>query len=1152
MAVTDGRTLLDNANATTNWSPFGGVTLNTDTETKIFGSGSVSTTADNTGGGEGIAFNNGADRDWTDEIVYMWVNIANPGLMETKDEGGIRVRAANNAGITNFVEMNFEGSDTYSGGWKMFVIDMNELFGSPNATGGSKPVITACQYIGVVTNLITGAMPKMQDNLFIDASWRLAKGTPGIRVENGTFDWADVVLAGDRFDTTKAWGHVQETDGIITLYSSIEFGDSAGATATTFLDATGANVVFGQGSNFLPDDIYAITCVGNATLTTDIDFGAVVGTGDDRQGIGGTNWSTGGPGYTFDAETDISDLDTVNLYGGSFTGAWTISLTSDTKTDAIGVAFVNCGEVQPNNAEFLNNSIIEPSDLGVEMLTTHEMKNMTYVAGTDTATCTVDQLADTSSAPANPYGSLATMASQSQETVMVMLVGYEHSGSNILGVSTGMGTGPGQQRSVFRKVGEVNFSTTITIEAWAGYAPRGLSNDLTQIWFDTAPANLSRVFCRFTDGGRFEELEVFSNTTTTGTASSINMPNLSDDDCVVDMVYTDVSGPGTTFVATAGDATETLDAAIGSEAAYAVSESEPGTGIDRTHDWTWTGSANAAQLAIVCKSKNSEHHVHHPTASDYSITYDNQQFFGFGAAGSPKWHGENSGLNADVTVAASNGSNPDQDEYENTDSGTVVVTNAVTVRVEGLSEGAAVKVQANEQVGTMRVDDIVMEGLADSTGAFQITDFNYEGAFDPSGLDVIVRTRQAGIATGALASDNGVFTDWTPQTNSAIIGWGAEFDGANDWLTRGADLTGIADGQEGTLSFWVYRNFTGTTQRIFASDITSERVYCEFTAGDAIRMFAENTAGTTILDVTSNTTLPNTNVWQHVLIAWDLSVPIHYIYIDDVDQSDATPATLTNDTIDYTTNTNDWAIGANSGGTTKLTATLAEFYFDDNFIDPTSAKNRGEFVRPNLTPTHLGDDGSQPTGTAPLVYLGNDNKFDEWESNKGSGGDFSVTGALTEGIEDGKNVTDFKVMPALPVIAQDSFYIGHAEQFGGVKIDITVAATGSPTITPEYWDGDSWESLTVLVDDTDDLTTLGYNRITWTIPGDWGTSTEDGIGPIHWMRLMFSAGTMSGLPFFRRLALDVTRYIPYVASRTITSDGLTVVATWVEDNIATF
>ncbi len=33
--------------------------------------------------------------------------------------------------------------------------------------------------------------------------------------------------------------------------------------------------------------------------------------------------------------------------------------------------------------------------------------------------------------------------------------------------------------------------------------------------------------------------------------------------------------------------------------------------------------------------------------------------------------------------------------------------------------------------------------------------------------------------------------------------WGAEFDGTNDYMTRGADLTGTVDGRKFLASFWI-------------------------------------------------------------------------------------------------------------------------------------------------------------------------------------------------------------------------------------------------------------------------------------------------------------------------------------------------------------
>lgn len=712
MAVVDGRTLLDNANAVTNWGTFpaDATAPNSDGDTVKFGSASVAFTADDTGGGEGICYDNGGGRDYTGEVLYMWMNLANPDLMETKADGGIKIRAAGTT-ISNFVERYIDGSDTYSGGWKMMVVDMDDLVANPDATGGTPPAdATSLQFVGIVVDLITGAMPKMQDNLFIDASWVLAKGTPGIRVENGTFDWADVVAAGDEFDTTKAWGHVFEESGDIRLSSSIEFGDAASTSTTTFLDTAGRNIKFVEPNNKLPDDLFAVTFVGNGTGTTDIDFGAVVGTGDSRQGIGGTNWDSEGPAYTMDGETDIADLDTLNFYGGSINRSGACSFSGSTKTDLIGVTFNECGEIQPNDAECLNNFLIAPSNRGIEMLTTHTMKNITCVAGSN-----VNEVAtfgtrtnNDDGTPTAPETFTHTVATGQVDVALLVMVGFEHTSDTLNGVTYGeVGTPASVLTFSLEQIGTVSNGTTLTVEAWILYDPPENVAHTISLQFSAAPDNVG-VSCYNLEGvNRFSELAVFSGTASAATAISTDATDQSTSSYTVDMVYVDVSGPGTTFDATGGDATETRDVAVSTEAAYATSEDTAGVG-DRTHDWTWTGSANAAQLVVSVPSIGLEHAIHFPTASDYSITTDAINFFGFGAAGTPKWHGENSGLNADVTINPTNGSDPLGTEFENTNAGTVTVNPAavtttihVTDEDGGDFENARVLLEADDAAGDL-------------------------------------------------------------------------------------------------------------------------------------------------------------------------------------------------------------------------------------------------------------------------------------------------------------------------------------------------------------------------------------------------------------------------------------------------------------------
>lgn len=60
--------------------------------------------------------------------------------------------------------------------------------------------------------------------------------------------------------------------------------------------------------------------------------------------------------------------------------------------------------------------------------------------------------------------------------------------------------------------------------------------------------------------------------------------------------------------------------------------------------------------------------------------------------------------------------------------------------------------------------------------------------------------------------------------------------------------------------------------------------------------------------------------------------------------------------------------------------------------------NRRKFISANGKPVFLGTDGSKPTGTPPIVFLSqqrNDTP-NTFNINRGTGGDFTITGTLTE------------------------------------------------------------------------------------------------------------------------------------------------------------
>ena len=136
----------------------------------------------------------------------------------------------------------------------------------------------------------------------------------------------------------------------------------------------------------------------------------------------------------------------------------------------------------------------------------------------------------------------------------------------------------------------------------------------------------------------------------------------------------------------------------------------------------------------------------------------------------------------------------------------------------------------------------------------------------------------------------------------------------------------------------------------------------------------------------------------------------------------------------------------------------------------------------------------------------------------------------------------------------DAHYFGHPEQFSGMRIDVTTAGTGSYTIDWEYWNG-AWTSLSVSASTGDvDFKTASDTNLSWTIPGDWVTTsvTNDGTTTnFYWVRAVIATAATTVTPDARRaIAKDVTRYLPFTQDGTITSSGLTVQAVWIRDSIA--
>lgn len=95
---------------------------------------------------------------------------------------------------------------------------------------------------------------------------------------------------------------------------------------------------------------------------------------------------------------------------------------------------------------------------------------------------------------------------------------------------------------------------------------------------------------------------------------------------------------------------------------------------------------------ITSGSPTTQHMIYFDTAADYTVSFTGMSFYGDFSSGT-LWHGENSGLNADVTISAAN-SNPTQAEFNNTNGGTMTVSNTVAVTLTGLQDNTEIRVLA--------------------------------------------------------------------------------------------------------------------------------------------------------------------------------------------------------------------------------------------------------------------------------------------------------------------------------------------------------------------------------------------------------------------------------------------------------------------------
>jgi len=433
MAIIDGRTVLDTAEATTNWVDDSGGSFpgGTNSDTAIKGNVSIAERVSNST--LGFFFDAGSAQNWENNTFYFWWNVSTAGLLDTLANGGVRMRFCG-ATITDYFEVHLAGSDTYSGGWTMSVVSIEEartaaVAGDPNTgTSGTVPATSAIRYAGIyfdMANMVSGNV----DNCFVDHCWRLPQNTPGIRVEGENtgstpWTWADLVDAADPGDTTKAWGTVFRRDGVVFVNTPIQFGTDDATNATDdFVDSN--EVVFWEDQR-VPDDFYELTILGasGGSATQNFSLGSRSGAGaastGSQGGVIGAPLTGFAPRWNLtmvDADIDVAELLGVTLLhtnvidmgnnnaeirsctigdgtliyhsGGSSAGAGTGDFSRNTVFDsntADGVALIETEDpsgIVNNVFTFSDGHAIEITTLGVDTAFTFTGNIFNGYGGTD-------------------------------------------------------------------------------------------------------------------------------------------------------------------------------------------------------------------------------------------------------------------------------------------------------------------------------------------------------------------------------------------------------------------------------------------------------------------------------------------------------------------------------------------------------------------------------------------------------------------------------------------------------------------------------------------------------------------------------------------------------------------------------------------------
>lgn len=327
----------------------------------------------------------------TGYLVYTWATNQNfstlnvwwyflgllGGFLDTWVNGGLRIKFEDSSANTS--EWYVGGKDTYSGGWKRFVVYTGS---TPDYVSGTV-VWTAIRKVKFGFKALTKS--KLADNVFID-DVRTGSVTQGIKVTGGSLGSEgdfDEVVSGDE---TAIAGVIRKA-GSYFINGAVQFGDTA--TNSIFF-ADNSQVIYtedtyrtyttgnrGSVESLVSASHYKVTIINYATGTCNFELGTKSGS----RGVQGCTFISQDAGSGIDFIATDGDIDVLKLYGCKFQGADSIALPSTTANrEVIDFVAESCGEILADTCKLQYFTIITPKTKGVRMSgTTHNISDGTII-----------------------------------------------------------------------------------------------------------------------------------------------------------------------------------------------------------------------------------------------------------------------------------------------------------------------------------------------------------------------------------------------------------------------------------------------------------------------------------------------------------------------------------------------------------------------------------------------------------------------------------------------------------------------------------------------------------------------------------------------------------------------------------------------------